>query len=87
MSRLPRCDVPRAANDAEALRQINEALAQRDFRRDWSHPGTHIWRGRFQITGKAYPISLEINDLDFAQLPKIKVDDAQSLPARAIPHL
>jgi molybdopterin/thiamine biosynthesis adenylyltransferase len=70
-----------------ALREIDEALLQRGFKRDWTKSQGHVWRGRFTVANLDVPISITIKDLNFVDLPEIAVVDRNLLPRRPIPHL
>lgn len=70
-----------------ALRDIDEALLQRGFKRDWTKSQGHVWRGRVTTANLEVPVSITIRDLNFVDLPEIAVSDRNLLPKRPIPHL
>lgn len=71
---------------AEALQEIDAALKQEGFKRDWGASGHPFYNGRLDRKGLNIPVSIEIVDLDFVDFPRIRLksDPGSGAP---IPHL
>lgn len=74
-------------DDVEAVRHIDDALAQEGFQRDHARPLGRIYTGHFVIAGDTVGIEVEIEDLDFVRLPNIYVTDVELFRRRKLPHI
>jgi molybdopterin/thiamine biosynthesis adenylyltransferase len=73
---------------ADGLRaRIHEALTHRGFAPDFSVPGRHGYAGVIDRGNLDIPVRIDVQDLDFVDLPVIAIDRSYRLPSRAVPHL
>ncbi len=71
----------------KARQAIDSALKQRGFKRDWTKAAHLRYRGRLDPTGLNIPVSIEIPDLDFVNIPIIRVDAGGISTKNPVPHL
>jgi molybdopterin/thiamine biosynthesis adenylyltransferase len=69
-----------------SLREIDAALRQRSFTRDWEHPRPR-YVGQLDRTGLRIPVSVEIADHEFVQPPLIRLLRSAADACRPLPHV
>ncbi|MDB6147561.1 MAG: dinucleotide-utilizing enzyme, partial [Spartobacteria bacterium] len=74
-------------NKTNARQQITEALKQRGFKRDWTHSAHLRFRGCFDTSGLNIPVSIEIPDFDFVNIPVVRIDPGGIKTSNQVPHL
>lgn len=74
-------------NRTKARQQIAEALKQWGFKRDWTHPAHLRFRGKLDPSGLNIPVSIEVPDLDFVNIPVIRIDPGGIKTNNQVPHL
>ncbi|WFU26746.1 E2/UBC family protein [Bradyrhizobium sp. CB1717] len=74
-------------DEQEALRSIDAALKQESFKRDWSKSAHPYYVGRIERHGLEAVVSIEIHDLDFVDLPIIKLLSRGKAEGKRTPHL
>ena len=71
----------------KARQEIATALKQRGFKRDWTHPAHLRFRGNLDTSGLDIPASVEISDLDFVNIPVVRIEPGGIKSKNMIPHL
>lgn len=74
-------------DEQEALRTIEAALKQEGFKKDWSQGPHPVYVGRLERHGLEAEVSVEVVDLDFVDLPVIKLLSRGKAAGRRTPHL
>jgi molybdopterin/thiamine biosynthesis adenylyltransferase len=74
-------------NESDARHAITAALRQREFERDWKHPAHLRFRGNLDPSGLHIPVSIEVPDLDFVNIPVVRIDPGGIRTRNMIPHL
>jgi Prokaryotic E2 family B len=74
-------------NRAKARQDIVEALKQRGFKRDWTSPAHLRFRGDLDQSGLKIPVSIEVPDLDFVNIPVVRIDPGGIKTGNQVPHL
>lgn len=72
--------------DVGAWAEIERALAQAGFQRDWSETVRPTFVGRLDPSNLAAPAKIEIEDLDFVDPPVVRLRDPSAF-ARVIAHV
>ncbi|MDF1600925.1 E2/UBC family protein [Mesorhizobium sp. YIM 152430] len=65
---------------------LHDGLNQHGFERISSRVG-HLYRGLLKNNGPGIPVEISLVDLDFVQLPVIRLTDRDAVPERALPHI
>lgn len=73
--------------EVEALKDIDQALTQRGFRRDWTQSEQVTYAGELDCHGYKVAVSVAIPDLDLVHLPVIRPEHPERLPPLVLPHL
>jgi molybdopterin/thiamine biosynthesis adenylyltransferase len=76
-----------ADRDKHALRQIDDAFVQRQFRRDWTRAESIVYLGRLDPSDINIPVAIELDGLDFIRPPAITIQDLGSIGGRNVPHV
>jgi hypothetical protein len=74
-------------DEQEALRAIDFALKQEGFKKEWSQGPYPVYVGRIERHGLEAEVSVEVTDLDFVDLPVIKLLSRGNAQGRRTPHL
>lgn len=74
-------------NKTKARQEIAQALKQRGFKRDWTHPAHLRFRGKLDPSGLKIPVSIEVPDLDFVNIPVIRIEPGGIKTKNQVPHL
>lgn len=74
-------------DEQEALHAIETALKQEGFKKDWSQGPHPVYAGRLERHGLEAEVSVEVVDLDFVDLPVIKLLSRGKAAGRRTPHL
>lgn len=74
-------------DEQEVLRTIDAALRQEGFKRDWSQSAHPYYVGRIERHGLETEVSIEVPDLDFVDLPVIKLLSRGKAEGKRTPHL
>ena len=73
-------------NKTKARQAITEALKQRGFKRDWTNPAHLKFRGNLDPSGLNVPVSIEVPDLDFVNIPVVRIDPGGIKTKKQVPH-
>lgn len=74
-------------DEQEARRAIDDALKQEGFEKDWSQGPYPAYVGRLERHGLEAEVSVEVADLDFVDLPTIKLLSRGKAEGKRTPHL
>ncbi len=69
-----------------ALQEIDQALRQRGFRRDWQRP-LPCYVGELDQSGLRIPVSIEIENLDFVRAPVVRLERTGDALLKPLAHV
>ena len=87
LARPRRRSVEERMNERDARQAVADALRQRGFDQDFSHPAHPTFRGRLDPTGLNIPVSIEVPDFDFVTAPVVRIEPGGISASTVIPHV